>query len=587
MLLTWTADGRPLVEGFHRYALPSARTCLLWTRGYFFDAGGRMRVDGEIDAWLVNRLPVTPLADLVPAMNGCFSIVVVWEDAKVIEVGVDRFGTIPIYYCLSDASLAVSDDYWQVADNVPSAQYDPDAVVSMVLLGYVVGHRTLLKHVLEFPQAATHTLSSVDGVFSLVTSRYWRLSYQDTRRQEREAWRNELSRLFDSVFSRYTHGATHHGWDVRIPLSGGKDSRLLAAMFSFKGASVQTFSYGPPGNAETECAAQVARVLGIPFCFVPVAAPSSLAPPLPQQMTKRVGMRARFTAGLGAQLSLTGLSESHVCVPGYSANVLSGGTVSRGALLVHSRAQAASLIIGGHSLPVLHGMAKTIFPDIWDDQIKERVVLGQWHFDAADPVGSIDRWNCENRQRRLTLSELRTYEEFGHWMLPFYDYELYDFYASVPLDLRYRGRLYIDVLLHAVFTGRLARLAEIPVAYAGQLRLPVLDWRDRLCLRLPRTLGAWVLERAQVSKRAEHLRSVGVYAPDPSGPDPLDYWWYSYPSFRESVVRTLRNWDGMGGIIDVSALVDLLQRPLPRLFIQFTVPALLTLYYLQELRSAT
>jgi hypothetical protein len=43
----------------------------------------------------------------------------------------------------------------------------------------------------------------------------------------------------------------------------------------------------------------------------------------------------------------------------------------------------------------------------------------------------------------------------------------------------------------------------------------------------------------------------------------------------------------MGGIIDVSALVDLLQRPLPRLFIQFTVPALLTLYYLQELRSAT
>jgi hypothetical protein len=42
-------------------------------------------------------------------------------------------------------------------------------------------------------------------------------------------------------------------------------------------------------------------------------------------------------------------------------------------------------------------------------------------------------------------------------------------------------------------------------------------------------------------------------------------------------------WDGMKGIVNADVLPDVLQKPLPRLFVQFTVPALLTLCYFQRI----
>ena len=92
-------------------------------------------------------------------MNGGFSVMVVWPETKTVEVGIDRFGTVPVYYSLHDDCLIASDDFWQVVSRLVYVAYDSDAVLSMVLLGYITGYRTLLSDVKEFAQAATHHLS--------------------------------------------------------------------------------------------------------------------------------------------------------------------------------------------------------------------------------------------------------------------------------------------------------------------------------------------------------------------------------------------------------------------------------------------
>jgi len=295
-------------------------------------------------------------------------------------------------------------------------------------------------------------------------------------------------------------------------------------------------------------------------------------------------MRARFTAGLGGQLSLAAFSEQGVYVPGHTGDFVTGGQLRRGSLLIHSEEQAVRHLLDIHSLPVLDEIGASLLPGTWNTANRMKVISSDWHFDADDPRGSIDRWNGENRQRRLILSELRTYEQFGRWMLPFYDYELFDFFAKIPLELRYQQHLYIDTLIHNIFVNDLAPLARIPIAHQGILQLPTLSWRDWVLIKMPATiLDGWILQKATASKRQEHLRSVGARSSKPSGPDPLDHWWYDYPAFRQSVIDTFKSWDGMHGILDASALVGLLQKPLPRLFIQFTVPALLTLYYFQQI----
>ena len=93
----------------------------------------------------------------------------------------------------------------------------------------------------------------------------------------------------------------------------------------------------------------------------------------------------------------------------------------------------------------------------------------------------------------------------------------------------------------------------------------------------------WLLRRAMNSKRREHLRSSGARWPEPTGPDPLDHWWRQDPVFRRSVIDAFRDWDGMRGIVDVSAVKRVLQEPLPYPFVKFIVPALLTLYHFQQI----
>lgn len=569
-------------DGFKKRVLEDGRNCLLWARGYFFDSRGRMWLGDEIVDWLVVQLGTNQLPDLVPKMNGCICVIVVWPEDKTVEVGIDRFGMVPIYYNIGNSSLIIGDNFWQIASGLPAVQYDPEAILSMVILGFVAGYRTPLTGVAELPQAATHRFSFADDVPELVSQRYWMLSYRVRPQRKSEEWRDELAQRIDAIFVRYAKAILDRGWNLHIPLSGGKDSRLLAGMFSRKGVPVQAFSYGPSGNAETQCASQVAAALGIPLRFVPISGPSFLDSFLIQKMTKRVGMRARFSAGLGGQLSLAAFSEQDVYVPGHTGDFVTGGHLRRGALLVRSQAQAVRHLLDVHSLFVLDELGAPLLPGVWDAASRMKVISSGWHFDADDPIGSIERWDCINRQRRLILSELRTYERFGKWMLPYFDYDLFDFFAEVPLQLRYQQRLYIDTLLHKIFVDDLGVLAQIPIAYQDTIRLPSLSWPDSVLMTKPAAIfRGWLLKLDSALKRRAQLRSIGTVSPEPVGPDPLDHWWYHYPPFRRSIIDTFSQWDGMHGIINVSALITLLQQPLPRLFIQFTVPAFLTLCYFQ------
>ncbi len=300
-------------------------------------------------------------------------------------------------------------------------------------------------------------------------------------------------------------------------------------------------------------------------------------------MTKRVGMKARFTVGLGGQLSLLDSKKCDVFLPGHSLDTLTGGRLNRYILRARIKSHASQHLINMHGLLVLEEMGAELIPEHWSVENREELILGNWQFSSDDPFGSIDRWNFENRQRRLILSELRTYEEFGRWMLPFYDYDLFDFFERVPLELRYQQRLLIDTLVYNIFIDDLLPLAQIPIANKGLLQSIAPSWQDWLLIKMPATvIDNLILKRYVQSKHNEHLASIGARSPIPSGPDPLDYWWYDDSSFRSSFIKLFQHWDGLHGLIDVSALLNMLQKPLPSLFIQFSLPAILTLCYFQQ-----
>ena len=584
MLISQNSEKQIVLRGFNKVVLENDLAAWIWAKGYFFDNNEKMWLDDEIHEWLATRLSSRPFHEIVPDMNGSFSVVIVWVDTSIIEVGIDRFGTIPIYYSVGNNELIVSDDFWNVTNHISSVVYNPDAVLSMLYLGYVAGYETLLSGIHEFKQAATHRINFVNDIPNIASKQYWMLSYRTNSHPTPKEWGDKLAQIYDAIFTRHTEAISERGWDIHIPLSGGLDSRLIAGMFNRKDIPLQAFSYGPSGNMEMKYASQITEALGIPFRFIPIDNPQLIEPTLVQKQCKRISMKGRFSIGLGAQLSLDKYCRKDVYIPGHTGDQLTGKWLSRPAIRVSTELQAIQQLINMYILPVFDDMGAKLLPDIWNDGVKTKLIAKDWNFSIDDPIGSLARWNFENRQRRMILSELRTYEQFGHWMLPFYDYELFDFFSEVPIGQRYQQRLFIDTLIQNIFVNDLAPLAQIPWAYHGNLQRPDLTWRDWASLRMPNTnLDDWIIQKTTNSKNREHVQSIGVRSPKLSGSDPFDNWWYDYPSFRQFFIDEFRSWNGLNGMIDVTALVNLLQKPLPKLFILYSLPAILTLCYFQQI----
>jgi hypothetical protein len=583
LMLCWTREAGLRASGLVQRKLADGRTCLIWAKGGFFDSGDHLRVDDEIAGWLADQLNAASFMEIAPRMNGCFAAVVVWPEAEYVEIGSDRLAPIPIYAHVDSSRLLLSNDFWSVAEASQSLEYDCDAVLSMVVAEYVVRPRTLLKGISVLANAAIHRISWDGGVVRLASDAYWSLAFGTEDHRSPEVWRQGLAETLSRVFRRYGHAIAARRWTAYVPLSGGQDSRLSLGLLHRHGAQPRAFSYGPSGNDESLVASQVAKALGVPFRFVPIDDPSFLTPELVRTMARRVGMRARFTAGLGPQLSLGDYSPTDAFLPSHPGGLVPIGPESHVSFLVRIEEQAVQQLVDNWFLPVLEEMGAALFPAIWRPDTKRRIVRSNWDFDPKDALGSMQRWEWSNRHQ-IVLSELRTYELSGHWLLPTADYEFTDFYHPVPAQLRYEKRLYTDAMIHNLFVDDLAPLREVRLAFSNGFEVPPLSWKDKVLMNVPLgPLGDLLLRRATRTKLREHLRTIGEHPKRVSGPDPIDYWWLTNPSFRVSVTEMFRGWDGMGGMLDVSALEAMLKGPLPGLFVRLGIPALLTLRAFQDI----
>ena len=58
-------------------------------------------------------------------------------------------------------------------------------------------------------------------------------------------------------------------------------------------------------------------------------------------------------------------------------------------------------------------------------------------------------FNVQERQAKFIVNSVRAYEYFGYeWLIPLWDNALFDFWAKVPITLRYQRRLYFQAVNH-------------------------------------------------------------------------------------------------------------------------------------------
>lgn len=445
-------DGSP---GWRRHDLADGN---VWITGVLFNMPPETAAD-RICRALAAPDVASAVVEALAAIDGHFALVA--QRDSLTLAAVDPVRSYPLLVAERE-SISVIDDR---ADSLAAAaglgrdDIDWDQALAIGLTSFTVGGASLYRSVVQLTPGTAMVLTNGRSAKTLRYHRYdpWRPGdigdgdkAIDAAAQVTET---VLRKAADSIGDR----------PVLVPLSAGRDSRLIAAGLQRAGVrDIRCFAYGLPGNHEAETSRLIAERLGLPWTFVPYGV----------RRLRDVQRSDDYASFVAASDNLTGVHfpQDFAALRALEAQ----GILPRDAVVVNG--QSGDFITGNHvppSLfdpavadPVAHRRQAVI-----DALIRKHVK--QWAFLATpvaldrigsllsaeidaiggmpdDPSGDhgIYEW-CEfqDRQAKYVVNGQRTYDYLGYdWRLPLWDRDYLDFWSRVPLRHKKRQGLYADML---------------------------------------------------------------------------------------------------------------------------------------------
>lgn len=192
--------------------------------------------------------------DTLPNADGPFALAC--TDGDRLVVATDKLGTRSIYYAEDGDDFLFGSNLNELAEALPDPTVDERAVGDLLVIGHVWGDKTLLEEATFLDSGSTLEYEGDDPQ----VRRYWNFEF-DTRPKA------SFSRNIASAYrtAMRDSAATMDGSSVGLWLSGGLDSRTMAAELSQHVPDMMTYTYdaNPAGGGNLELAREVSGVLGL------------------------------------------------------------------------------------------------------------------------------------------------------------------------------------------------------------------------------------------------------------------------------------------------------------------------------------
>ena len=182
------------------------------------------------------------VAEWLTDVDGDFVVCAVEKSTGTLAVVNDVFGRLPLYHRVTDDGLLITREPKFLATHAEDVEFDPLAIAEALLFGYMLRGRTLFSDVRKV-LPATLVVAGDDGVSA---ERVHTFDFSEKRHADRttaENARELASRFVDACRRR----ADTPGENV-ISLSGGHDSRSIAAAFRRGGLPCVTATFVRPGS---------------------------------------------------------------------------------------------------------------------------------------------------------------------------------------------------------------------------------------------------------------------------------------------------------------------------------------------------
>jgi asparagine synthase (glutamine-hydrolysing) len=199
----------------------------------------------------------------------------------------DILGRLPIYYHRNNERLIISRELpfityvlWRIGDNSNTTDYqllDKMAIAQYLLFGYTLDKRTLIKDINRVQPGSLARISngkysnsndSINKGIHLSIENLFSFNFEQ-KRYVNDSLKENIEKL-SSLFSEACGNRADLNGNNIISLSGGFDSRIVAACFQKNKIPCRSVTYLEPGwkpllgnKSESEIAKQVSDILGI------------------------------------------------------------------------------------------------------------------------------------------------------------------------------------------------------------------------------------------------------------------------------------------------------------------------------------
>jgi asparagine synthase (glutamine-hydrolysing) len=192
---------------------------------------------------------------LLDDLDGSFCLALYLDDRRQLVVANDRFSTRTLYWTENAGRFLFASEM-KALIAVPGLPTDLDRSAMAQSAGFsrILDHRTLVRNVWCLPGA---TMLEWREGSSVRLRRYWHIESRVSERQPMTSERRDslIEAFRDSVEVRAKQAAP-----LGISLSGGLDSRAIAAVLASEAIPEVSCTTGFPGSADQRLAAQVAVV---------------------------------------------------------------------------------------------------------------------------------------------------------------------------------------------------------------------------------------------------------------------------------------------------------------------------------------
>jgi asparagine synthase (glutamine-hydrolysing) len=376
-----------------------------------------------------------------PFLNGAFNAFLWDKSLRKLTIINDRLGLRPLYFTEIDGDIFFASEvkaFYAVAGFRPSL--DHGFLYQFLEYGFPLGEVTMVREVSQMPMA---TIAEVrEGEKRLMP--YWGPEHWPAKK---EMLPEEAIHGFIDVFSKAQARMLRGDREKGILLSGGIDSRIIAADAVLKGRGLPTFTFGEEGCLDNRIACKVAEELGLSNRFLPIG-PDCLVDKSLEACWITDGMFNVFHShGISiypeiaehVKVILTGMEQLSVHLYGDEIRGLpewSDDLKNPSALFRHMYEQPSVAISNGKDGLLSDSLERRVRgeQERVSDLLSGGVVLDS--SGEVDHLRTIEWMGLRHRQRRFTLMGQLIIRNWLEVRTPLMDSDLIQYAMTLPNGLR-------------------------------------------------------------------------------------------------------------------------------------------------------